>query len=737
MQAGKSQRSVLALVITCALILGFGIPLIPLVGVDSAEGTEVSAASDVATVSAENSLQNGSFEQPDVYQYRETSDVPYWKSTTTSGNIEIGSVFKNGNGDNDSLHMRTGEKVAAAEGSQFGKPATSNGNDQYAELNSNQASSLYQVVNTVPESKYDWGLYHRGRQGKDAMALVVGPKQNVAPMKTSATSNDQLQQIVTWVSGQQDRDFGLDMVHFSQTGTSRKITVYTTKFASGGRFDTTGVSSPFSWSKDSRHTERWELWIIVSDCDEWYGHGEFNGDEDPDASYIVPEGQNETLFGFVAVSTSTGDITSGNLLDAVQFRQYYRMDFQTPPSGSGTYSTDGETPVAFDSAASKSDYALVGSDVTVTAKPVDASHHFLGAYVGDTFVDADQWTANADGSYSLTRTLTANLSVRLMFSANTVVYNVNGGDPYDSDNPETGHEIYIKRGSSYTNKTAATKRNDDGWRFTDWKYDDDHILGVNHKITYGSKTNDLSISQNDQTVVSGIPAEKGITLTAQWTSRQAFATTPEEDAEYTSFLNEDPNGVMAYINIPRLKSTLPIYHYTIPESLQKGVGHLRGSALPVGGKNTHAVLSAHRGLPTSRLFTDLDKVRKGDHFYITVLNRTLAYEVDRISVVKPDQTKELSVQPGKDLVTLVTCTPYGVNTQRLLVRGHRVPYNAAQAKHEAADSAVSSFTVYGFVATYGTLAIALAGIAVLRRNAAARTPHHAADWPHSLTVSVR
>ena len=146
--------------------------------------------------------------------------------------------------------------------------------------------------------------------------------------------------------------------------------------------------------------------------------------------------------------------------------------------------------------------------MTVTAKPVDASHHFLGAYVGDTFVDADQWTANADGSYSLTRTLTANLSVRLMFSANTVVYNVNGGDPYDSDNPETGHEIYIKRGSSYTNKTAATKRNDDGWRFTDWKYDDDHILGVNHKITYGSKTNDLSISQNDQTVVPAFRRRK-------------------------------------------------------------------------------------------------------------------------------------------------------------------------------------------------------------------------------------
>ena len=144
-------------------------PLIPLVGVDSAEGTEVSAASDVATVSAENSLQNGSFEQPDVYQYRETSDVPYWKSTTTSGNIEIGSVFKNGNGDNDSLHMRTGEKVAAAEGSQFGKPATSNGN-----------YSICQRLATTQGAKYRWSLKHRARpsgskSGFDTLAVITAP----------------------------------------------------------------------------------------------------------------------------------------------------------------------------------------------------------------------------------------------------------------------------------------------------------------------------------------------------------------------------------------------------------------------------------------------------------------------------------------------------------------------------------------------------------------------------------
>ena len=196
MQAGKSQRSVLALVITCALILGFGIPLIPLVGVDSAEGTEVSAASDVATVSAENSLQNGSFEQPDVYQYRETSDVPYWKSTTTSGNIEIGSVFKNGNGDNDSLHMRTGEKVAAAEGSQFGKPATSNGN-----------YSIYQRLATTQGAKYRWSPSHRARppgskRGFDTLAVITADTHGAEPPSFSwGGGTDLFHNMFEWMFG--------------------------------------------------------------------------------------------------------------------------------------------------------------------------------------------------------------------------------------------------------------------------------------------------------------------------------------------------------------------------------------------------------------------------------------------------------------------------------------------------------------------------------------------------------
>lgn len=152
---------------------------------DSAEGTEVSAASDVATVSAENSLQNGSFEQPDVYQYRETSDVPYWKSTTTSGNIEIGSVFKNGNGDNDSLHMRTGEKVAAAEGSQFGKPATSNGNYSiYQRLATTQGAS----VRFEERFRYTRG-HHRGHAWRRTAIVLMGWRHRPVPQHVRVDGN--------------------------------------------------------------------------------------------------------------------------------------------------------------------------------------------------------------------------------------------------------------------------------------------------------------------------------------------------------------------------------------------------------------------------------------------------------------------------------------------------------------------------------------------------------------------
>ena len=155
------------------------------------------------------------------------------------------------------------------------------------------------------------------------------------------------------------------------------------------------------------------------------------------------------------------------------------------------------------------------------------------------------------------------------------------------------------------------------------------------------------------------------------------------DPAYEALLNPDGDGVMANLEIPAIHVALPIYHYTSDESLSKGAGHLFGSSLPIGGKGTHAVISAHRGLPGARMFTDLNLLKEGDLFYIHVLDETLAYQVDQILTVKPDQTQSLAIDRDKDYVTLVTCTPYAVNTHRLLVRGHRVPYDEGKGEQKA------------------------------------------------------
>ena len=146
----------------------------------------------------------------------------------------------------------------------------------------------------------------------------------------------------------------------------------------------------------------------------------------------------------------------------------------------------------------------------------------------------------------------------------------------------------------------------------------------------------------------------------------------EDLVEYQDILRIPSSDIMAYISIDRLKVELPIYHGTAPSVLQVGVGHMEGTSVPVGGLGTHCVLSAHRGLPSSKLFSDLDDMEKGDLFTITVLDRLLTYEVDQIKIVLPKELDDLAIEPDKDLVTLVTCTPYGINTHRLLVRGHRV-----------------------------------------------------------------
>ena len=151
-----------------------------------------------------------------------------------------------------------------------------------------------------------------------------------------------------------------------------------------------------------------------------------------------------------------------------------------------------------------------------------------------------------------------------------------------------------------------------------------------------------------------------------------FFSNEEERQQYEQLLSISDGGIIGYIEIPSIDVTLPIYHGTSDEILQVAIGHIEGSSLPVGGPSTHCVISGHRGLPSSRLFTDIDQLSQGDIFTMLVLDETLTYEVDQIRIVEPDDISLLTIEKGEDLCTLVTCTPYGVNSHRLLVRGHRV-----------------------------------------------------------------
>ena len=178
-------------------------------------------------------------------------------------------------------------------------------------------------------------------------------------------------------------------------------------------------------------------------------------------------------------------------------------------------------------------------------------------------------------------------------------------------------------------------------------------------------------------------------------------------------------GVMAYVDIPQIGVYLPVQHGTNAETLEKSVGHVVGTSLPVGGSSTHAVLSAHSGMVSSKLFSDIDQLAEGDVFYIHVLGEVLAYEVDTINTVLPTDTSLLQIEENKDLVTLVTCTPFGVNTHRLLVRGHRFPYTPEQEATAAAEKpAVSSWTQHyltGLGIGLSVVAVAGGGYFLVRR----------------------
>ena len=195
--------------------------------------------------------------------------------------------------------------------------------------------------------------------------------------------------------------------------------------------------------------------------------------------------------------------------------------------------------------------------------------------------------------------------------------------------------------------------------------------------TYTKQVEKLDDSQNKEMLKAARKYNKSLLKKSDH-----WKLSKKDKKKYESLLDVSGTGIMGYIEVPKIDCSLPIYHGTDEGALQIAIGHLEGSSLPVGGKSTHCVLSGHRGLPSARLFTDLDQMEEGDIFILNILGRKLSYEVDQIKVVLPEEMSDLEIEEGKDLCTLVTCTPYGINTHRLLVRGHRTKYVEKKVEEE-------------------------------------------------------
>lgn len=232
----------------------------------------------------------------------------------------------------------------------------------------------------------------------------------------------------------------------------------------------------------------------------------------------------------------------------------------------------------------------------------------------------------------------------------------------------------------------------------------------------GSRASVSDSGESDNQSGAGTGADAG-------SADAGSASASSADAEYRSLLDSG-GGVMGTIRIPKISVKLPIYHGTSESALASGAGHLYGSSLPVGGKSTHAVLTGHRGLVEAAMFTRLDEMRVGDYFYIEVMGRTLGYQVDRITVIEPNDTSQLKIVSGEDRVTLMTCTPYGVNTHRLLVSATR---SAIPDEIPAENDAVKDARTIGVIAGVATLVLGM--LLVWLRRKPWHIRRHAAWWP--------
>lgn len=515
------------------------------------DGNLIDAVSLVSNATGDELIVNGGYECSQAYQSNWTSfntansSNPTagvgWSTTESTKRITVGNQYQGNTG--YIKHNDPNIRVPAG--------------TQCAELDAEQESTLYQKVTTKEGTRYDWGLYHRGRSGIDTMAVVIGPTQGYDPKKTSSTADDQYNQMVKWVTAQKNIDFGFDVVNYSETGISKKIVLYSAPFNNAGGFDQQGASSAFSWTADAQHTQKWEMWIMASDAMDWapYGSAEQLADgiapQGDDCYYIVPNGQEATTFAFVSVHSAAGSLSVGNLLDDVVFATSYRIDVGTANGGTGTYSSETTgTSASVTPESYSSEYVAAGGKFQVVAKPNDG-RKFVGGYINDTFYPAvaegtvaSKWTDNGDGTYTYAIGDVEQLySITLIFNAKDVIYDPNGGDSYhyDANDATTGNEVDLTKYPNGYVSHEATKTDDDGnpsslWQFMGWLYAKAGILydgahTVTNSATSGIGIKDPQDSSKDR---SGISTDEGVTFIAQWTYKQQFTMQAYEAGGYVN-----------------------------------------------------------------------------------------------------------------------------------------------------------------------------------------------------------
>lgn len=526
MSTNPLPKRLLSLVLTLCMVLSL-VPMSALATGDS--------DSDPNTV--DNAIVNGSFEQFEQLDQEtgtapqlKAEKVPGWSTTATDRLIEFGV-----NIGTSSAPQLSGNDKSIPDGNQF------------AELNADETSTLYQNVSTVGGHIYEWGLSHRGRMGTDTMALIIGPKQANAPAKPDEDENgqDQFMRLTDWVQ----RNAQTLGVTVPTDGCSQRITVYSKKFdENGGFLNNPGSESPFSTAPSNLYTETWSVWIIATGNRSWGNYGTHNSNYNPlqgigggiGCSYTVPVGQNETTFAFCSYAGATSDKTLGNLLDNITFSLYHNVTFTTTAGGEGTVSAEiqGTTKTVSFSDKNAISVPVRNNRQMILTAPATADSGvttFVGAYITQhrtdgsftEFVDKSKWKLNGT-TYTYTGTVTAPTDVVLVFvQSPAVTYDANGGDRYvhtPGAKEPTDVVSFAADTKPYTSHEAtASKKN--GWVFDGWLLaragNEGRVLPAKHTVSYDNGT--FTFTDETGQKRAEIKAN-GVALLAQWRWQQTFQT---------------------------------------------------------------------------------------------------------------------------------------------------------------------------------------------------------------------